>query len=177
MASGKWKGRLWECDRLASCLAPLAQTSYPTPAAMADIEKEAVYEVISSTTAEEATKVSVADAAEHIPTGSLVTAPWLSAVSAGDSSSHEGHATSVALPGWTQQLKGQTVVENAIEGRAGNAEKMEMQHHRLMQKLEQQAQQDAKAQQTSAIQYDVDDASVHGPGREQLAAHDRCRQG
>ena len=53
------------------------------------------------------------------------------------------------MPGWTQQLKGQTVVENAIEGRAGNAEKMEMQHHRLMEKLEQQAQKDAKAQQTS----------------------------
>src|SRR5512134_1251314 len=82
-------------------------------------------------------------------TGSLVTAPWWSAVSAGESSSHEGHPTPVALPGWTQQLKGQTVVENAIEGRAGNAEKMEMQHHRLMQKLEQQAQQDSKAQQTS----------------------------
>ena len=63
--------------------------------------------------------------------------------------SHEGHATPVAMPGWTQQLKGQTVVENAIEGRAGNAEKMEMQHHRLMEKLEQQAQKDAKAQQTS----------------------------
>ena len=61
----------------------------------------------------------------------------------------KGHATPVAMPGWTQQLKGQTVVENAIEGRAGNAEKMEMQHHRLMEKLEQQAQKDAKAQQTS----------------------------
>jgi FtsP/CotA-like multicopper oxidase with cupredoxin domain len=81
-------------------------------------------------------------------TGSLVAAPWLFAASP-EESSHEGHATSVALPGWTQQLKGQTVVENAIEGRAGNAEKMEMQHHRLMQKLEQQAQQDAKAQQTT----------------------------
>ena len=81
-------------------------------------------------------------------TGSLVAAPWLFAASPGESS-HEGHATPAALPGWTQQLKGQTVVENAIEGRAGNAEKMEMQHHRLMQKLEQQAQQDAKAQQTS----------------------------
>jgi hypothetical protein len=40
-------------------------------------------------------------------------------------------------------------VENAIEGRADNAQKMEMQHHRLMEKLEQQAQKDAKAQQTS----------------------------
>ena len=80
-------------------------------------------------------------------TGSLITAPWVFAAS--PESSHEGHATSVAMPGWTQQLKGQTVVENAIEGRAGNAEKMEMQHHRLMDKLEHQAQEDAKAQQTS----------------------------
>ena len=80
--------------------------------------------------------------------GSLVATPWLFAASPGESS-HEGHATPVAMPGWTQQLKGQTVVENAIEGRAGNAEKMEMQHHRLMEKLEQQAQKDAKAQQTS----------------------------
>ena len=80
--------------------------------------------------------------------GSLVATPWLFAASPGESS-HEGHATPVAMPGWTQQLKGQTVVENAIEGRAGNAEMMEMQHHRLMQKLEGQAQKDAKAQQTS----------------------------
>src|SRR4029079_15915975 len=80
--------------------------------------------------------------------GSLAVTPGLFAAGPGDSS-HEGHSTPVALPGWTQQLKGQTVVENAIEGRAGNAEKMEMQHHRLMQKLEQQAQQDAKVQQTS----------------------------
>jgi hypothetical protein len=79
---------------------------------------------------------------------SLVATPWLFAAGPGDQS-HEGHATPVAMPGWTQQLKGQTVVENAIEGRAGNAEMMEMQHHRLMQKLEDQAQKDAKAQQTS----------------------------
>jgi len=81
-------------------------------------------------------------------TASLVAAPWLFAANPGESS-HEGHPTPVALPGWTQQLKGQTVVENAIEGRAGNAEKMEMQHHRLMDKLEHQAQEDAKAQHTS----------------------------
>ena len=50
------------------------------------------------------------------------------------------------MPGGPRRLKGQTVLENAIEGRAGNAEKMEMQHHRLMEKLEQQAQKDAQAQ-------------------------------
>ena len=80
--------------------------------------------------------------------GSLVATPGLFAAGAGEES-HQGHATPVAMPGWTQQLKGQTVVENAMEGRSGNAEKMEMQHHRLMEKLEQQAQKDAKAQQTS----------------------------
>jgi len=80
--------------------------------------------------------------------GSLVATPGLFAAAPGGES-HQGHATPVAMPGWTQQLKGQTVVENAMEGRAGNAEKMEMQHHRLMEKLEGQAQKDAKAQQTS----------------------------
>ena len=58
--------------------------------------------------------------------GSLLAAPWVFAAGPGDQS-HEGHATPVAMPGWTQTLKGQTVVENAMEGRAGNAEKMEMQ--------------------------------------------------
>ena len=80
--------------------------------------------------------------------GSLVATPGLFAAGSGEGA-HQGHATPVAMPGWTQQLKGQTVLENAIEGRSGNVEKMEMQHHRLMEKLEQQAQKDAKAQQTS----------------------------
>ena len=80
--------------------------------------------------------------------GSLVAMPWLLAASA-EESLHEGHATPVALPGWTQQLKGQTILEDTIEGRPDRSGKMEMQHHRLMEKLEQQAQKDAKAQQTS----------------------------
>ncbi len=80
--------------------------------------------------------------------GGLIAAPGLFAAESADRQ-HDGHATPVAMPGWTQQLKGQTVVENAIEGRADNAQKMEMQHHRLMEKLGQQAQNDAKVQQTS----------------------------
>jgi manganese oxidase len=79
---------------------------------------------------------------------SLAATPGLSAEGSGDQS-HSAHATPVAMPGWAQQLKGQTVVENAIEGRAENPQQMEMQHHRLMQKLEQQAQKDAQAQHTS----------------------------
>jgi FtsP/CotA-like multicopper oxidase with cupredoxin domain len=82
--------------------------------------------------------------------GSLLAAPWLSAAGAGDQG-HEGHASPVAMPGWTQTLKGQTVVEDALEGRAGRSEKIELQHHRLMRKIEEQAQQDAQAQPTSGL--------------------------
>jgi hypothetical protein len=104
--------------------------------------------------------------------GSFTAAPRLFAASTGEPS-HESHATPVAMPGWTQQLKGQTVVENAIEGRAGNAEKMEMQHHRLMQKLEQQGQSAANLRR---LQQYVDDASVHGPGWQQFPPHDGFQQ-
>ncbi len=84
----------------------------------------------------------------------LFAAPGLSVAGSGDHSP-SGHATPVAMPGWTQQLKGQTIVENAIEGRADNAQKMEQQHHRLMEKLERQAQTDATGQRTSGMFNDM----------------------
>ncbi len=79
--------------------------------------------------------------------GSLVGSPAVFAAE----SQHEGHVVSPkATPiGWQQQLKGQTIVEDAIEGRGERSEKIELQHHRLMRKLEEQAQQDAQAQMTS----------------------------
>jgi len=86
--------------------------------------------------------------------GSLVVTPGLLAAGP-DDQSPSGHATPVAMPGWAQQLKGQTIVENAIEGRADNAQKMEQQHHRLMEKLERQAQTDATAQHTSGMFNDM----------------------
>src|SRR5512147_103266 len=81
--------------------------------------------------------------------GSLVAAPLVLAGEGASDPSYGAHAAPVAMPGWAQQLKGQTVVENAIEGRAENPQKMEMQHHRLMEKLGQQAQKDAQVQHTS----------------------------
>ncbi|MFQ5991998.1 MAG: hypothetical protein ACE5NA_06130, partial [Nitrospiraceae bacterium] len=65
---------------------------------------------------------------------------------------HQQQATPASMAnhaGWQQELKGQTLVEEAIEGRAGLSEKVELQHHRLMRRMEQQAQQDAGAQKTS----------------------------
>jgi hypothetical protein len=80
--------------------------------------------------------------------GSLVATPGLFAAGPGEDS-HQGHASPVSMPGWAQALKSQTLVEDAIEGRAGRSEKLELQHHRLMRRLEEQAQKDAQAQPTS----------------------------
>src|SRR5262249_24080148 len=81
-------------------------------------------------------------------TSSLVVTPGVFAAEPGGAS-HEGHATPVSMPGWAQALKNQTLVEDAIEGRAGRSEKLEMQHNRLMRRLEEQAQKKPQAQQTS----------------------------
>ena len=79
------------------------------------------------------------------------------AVFAAESHQHQPAATPV---GWQQQLKGQTIVEDAIEGRAERSEKIEMQHHRLMRKLEEQVQQDAQAQMTSGAYNEIGRAHV-----------------
>ncbi|MEW6544345.1 MAG: multicopper oxidase domain-containing protein [Nitrospirota bacterium] len=79
---------------------------------------------------------------------SLIASPTAFAAEGG-AQSHQGHASPVSMPGWTQSLKGQTIVEESIEGRAGRSEKVELQHHRLMRRLEEQAQKDAQAQVTS----------------------------
>jgi len=72
--------------------------------------------------------------------GGLVCSP---AVFAADEHAH--HAAGGASPAWAEQLKGQTVVENAIEGRPDRAMKVDLQHQRLMRQIESQA----KAQWTS----------------------------
>lgn len=75
--------------------------------------------------------------------GSLVVTPALFA-----EEGHQHHSTAPSV-GWQQQLKGQTIVEESIEGRAGISEKLEMQHNRLMRRIEEQAQNDARAHRTS----------------------------
>src|SRR6266571_2126972 len=48
---------------------------------------------------------------------------------------------------WAQKLKGQTIVENTIEGRPERAAMVEMQHNRLMEQMARQAQ-DGKGSNT-----------------------------
>ena len=37
--------------------------------------------------------------------------------------------------GWAERLKGQTITENSVEGRAERAAKVELQHQRLMDQM------------------------------------------
>jgi hypothetical protein len=52
-----------------------------------------------------------------------------------------------ALPGWAEQLKGQTIVENTMEGAPERTAMMERQHHRVMEQM----QRDADSQRTDGF--------------------------
>ncbi len=79
--------------------------------------------------------------------GSLVASPVAFAADAEEG--HQHHATPASGPNWAEALKGQTLVEEAIEGRAGRSEQVELQHHRLMRQMDQQMAEQAQAQWTS----------------------------
>ena len=65
---------------------------------------------------------------------------WAPLASA-ENSSHTGHATTQAvamnhpLPGWAEQLKGQTIVEDTMSGRANRSAMVEQQHQRIMEHM------------------------------------------
>ncbi|MBI3809779.1 MAG: hypothetical protein HY284_04890, partial [Nitrospirae bacterium] len=78
----------------------------------------------------------LADALQAIAiAGGLIFSPAVFA--ADEHASHEAGQTS---PAWAEKLKGQTVVEDAMEGRADRAVKVDLQHQRLMRQMESQAQ-------------------------------------
>lgn len=64
--------------------------------------------------------------------------PLSNAVAEAPESSTFVHKTGMnhQTPGWAERLKGQTIVENAIEGRAERSALVELQHERLMQQME-----------------------------------------
>jgi len=72
---------------------------------------------------------------------------WLPlSVSAESPSSHEGHATvqqtamSHQTPAWAEKLKGQTIVEDTMSGRADRSAQVEQQHQRIMDHMNQDPQ-------------------------------------
>ena len=108
--------------------------------------------------------------------GTLVAAPGLFAAGPGDQS-HESHATPVAMPGWTQQLKGQTVVEEALEGRAGNRKRWKCNTIDSCSRWNSRRRGREGPTDVRRLQPDVDDAPIHGTGRIKFSAHDGCHKG
>ena len=72
-------------------------------------------------------------------------------VSAEDASSPQAHTVGMTSqsPGWAEKLKGQTIVEDAMEGRAERAALVEQQHERMMQQM--QKEMDHKGAKTGAF--------------------------
>src|SRR5919106_6376023 len=69
-----------------------------------------------------------------------------------EAASHAGHqAMSHQTPAWAEQLKGQTVMEDAMEGRPERAMMVDMQHQRIMRQL----QQDPQVQQVNTGMYNT----------------------
>jgi FtsP/CotA-like multicopper oxidase with cupredoxin domain len=74
-----------------------------------------------------------------------------SEVSAENASSEHSHSTGMtsSSEGWAEKLKGQTIVEDAMEGRAERAALVEQQHQRMMQQM--QKEMDHKGGETGAF--------------------------
>ena len=67
---------------------------------------------------------------------SLLSAGTLLAGESPETMIHKAGMTSPS-PGWAEKLKGQTIVEDAMEGRAERAALVEQQHERMMQQMQQ----------------------------------------
>ena len=53
---------------------------------------------------------------------------------------HQVAMSNQSSPGWAERLKGQTITENAVEGRAERAALVELQHQRLMDQMHKEMQ-------------------------------------
>ena len=69
-----------------------------------------------------------------------------------------------ALPGWAEQLKGQTIVENTMEGAPERTAMMERQHHRVMEQM----QRDADSQRTDGFYNNVNMLHQYGAGNQDI---------
>lgn len=82
--------------------------------------------------------------------------------------SNTGHdhqsADDHALPGWAEQLKGQTIVENTMEGAPERTAMMERQHHRVMEQM----QRDADSQRTDGFYNNVNMLHQYGAGNQDI---------
>ena len=77
---------------------------------------------------------------------------------------HDHSAGLQANPAWAEQLKGQTIVEDVMEGHPERTAMMERQHQRVMDQM----QKDAEAQRTGGSFNDVNMMHQYGAGGQDI---------
>ena len=87
-----------------------------------------------------------------------------SRVTAQAETTHAHSSYAQETPSWAEQLKGQTVVEDAIEGHPERTAMVERQHHRIMQQMEK----DAEAQHTDGFYHTLNMMHQYGAGNQDV---------
>jgi hypothetical protein len=78
---------------------------------------------------------------------------------------HDHQATEAqTAPAWAEQLKGQTIIEDTMEGRPERTAMMERQHHRVMEQM----QRDADVQRNEGFYNDVNMMHQYGAGNQDV---------
>src|SRR4030095_3355338 len=94
----------------------------------------------------------------------LITALLFPAIGIG-ATGHDHQATEAhSVPTWAEQLKGQTIIEDTMEGRPERTAMMERQHHRVMEQM----QRDADVQRNDGFYNDVNMMHQYGAGNQDV---------
>ena len=78
------------------------------------------------------------------------------------------HASAHNQPAWAEQLKGQTIVEDAQEGHVERTAMMERQHQRIMEKINDQLTHDSSNQRTGGMYNNVNMLHQYGAGAQDM---------
>ncbi|HNN42992.1 MAG TPA: hypothetical protein PKL10_11925, partial [Nitrospira sp.] len=84
------------------------------------------------------------------------------------SAAPELHGAAHNQPAWAEQLKGQTIIEDAQEGHVERTAMMERQHQRIMEKINEQLIHDAEVQRTGGQYNNVNMLHQYGAGNQDL---------
>ena len=88
--------------------------------------------------------------------------------SIGSATATDLHATAPNQPAWAEQLKGQTIVEDAQEGHVERTAMMELQHQRVMEKINDQLTHDSNHQRTGGMYNNVNMLHQYGAGAQDM---------
>jgi FtsP/CotA-like multicopper oxidase with cupredoxin domain len=78
------------------------------------------------------------------------------------------HVAAHNQPAWAEQLKGQTIVEDAKEGHVERTAMMERQHQRIMEKINEQMVHDAEVQRTGGQYNNINMMHQYGAGNQDI---------